>query len=94
MVSATRALSFVRSDQRSCQEKIYPTPTAPANSITVAIIIACFIVSDLDETDVAKELATSLAPGEGQMCSDTEVLGYIPIFQASRNANIMPMAKM
>lgn len=42
----------------------YPTPTAPANSITVAIIIACFIVRDLDDTEVANEFATSFAPTE------------------------------
>jgi hypothetical protein len=44
--------------------KAYPTPTAPANSITVAIIIACFIVRDLEDTEVAKEFATSFAPIE------------------------------
>jgi hypothetical protein len=55
-----------------------PTRTAPANSITVAISIACFIVKDREETDVAKELATSFAP----------------MFQASRKAKSMPIAKM
>ena len=39
-----------------------PTRTAPANSITEAIIMACFIVREREETDVAKELATSFAP--------------------------------
>jgi hypothetical protein len=39
-----------------------PTATLPANSHTAAMHIACFIVKDLDETDVANELATSLAP--------------------------------
>jgi hypothetical protein len=46
MVSATRA----------------PTVTAPANSMTLAIIIACINVRDREETEVAKEFATSLAP--------------------------------
>lgn len=48
--------------QRLNGEQAYPTPTAPPNSITVAIIIACFIVNDLEETEVAKEFATSFAP--------------------------------
>ena len=39
-----------------------PTATLPANSQTDAIIMACFKVSDLDDTEVANELATSLAP--------------------------------
>ena len=55
-----------------------PTRTAPANSMTDAIIMACFRVRERDETEVAKELATSLAP----------------MFQASRKAKIMPIAKM
>lgn len=49
MVSATRS----------------PTATLPANSQTEATAIACLRVRDLDETDVANELATSLAPGQG-----------------------------
>lgn len=64
IVSATRALEgFQHSRGLGEGSETYPTPTAPANSITVAIIIACFIVKDLDETDVAKEFATSFAPG-------------------------------
>ena len=55
-----------------------PTRTAPANSITVAISIACFMVREREETDVAKELATSFAP----------------MFQASRKAKSMLIAKM
>jgi hypothetical protein len=39
-----------------------PTAMAPANSIHEAIIMACFSVRDRDATDVANELATSLAP--------------------------------
>lgn len=63
IVSATRAL--VMSETMKLSEFIQetcPTPTAPANSITVAIIIACFIVKDLEDTDVAKLFATSFAP--------------------------------
>jgi hypothetical protein len=55
-----------------------PTRTAPPNSMTVAMSIACFMVRDREETEVAKELATSFAP----------------MFHASRNAKSMPMAKM
>lgn len=55
-----------------------PTSTAPANSMTDAIIMACLRVRERDETEVANELATSFAP----------------MFQASRKAKIMPMAKM
>jgi len=55
-----------------------PASTAPPNSHTVAMAMACIMVRDREETDVAKELATSLAP----------------IFQASRKENIMPKAKM
>jgi hypothetical protein len=40
----------------------HPAPTAPAKSITDPIIMACLIVRDLDATDVAKILETSLAP--------------------------------
>jgi hypothetical protein len=40
--------------------------------------MACFMVRDLEETEVAKEFATSFAP----------------IFQASRNAKINEMAKI
>lgn len=47
---------------RSKSWETYPTPTAPPNSITVAIIIACFMVNDLEDTEVAKEFATSFAP--------------------------------
>lgn len=39
-----------------------PTRTAPRNSHKAAAMQACRRVSDLDETEVAKELATSLAP--------------------------------
>lgn len=39
-----------------------PTETAPANSMMEAASAACFMVRDLDATDVANELATSLAP--------------------------------
>ena len=39
-----------------------PTSTAPANSQIPAAIIACRKVNDRDDTDVAKEFATSLAP--------------------------------
>ena len=55
-----------------------PARTAPPNSQTVAINMACIMVKDLDETEVANELATSFAP----------------MFQASRNAKIKPKAKM
>ena len=55
-----------------------PTRTAPANSITVAMSMACFIVKDREETEVAKELATSFAP----------------MFHASKKAKSMPIAKM
>ena len=41
-----------------------PTVSAPRNSMTLAINIACLKVRDREATDVAKELATSLAPGE------------------------------
>lgn len=40
-----------------------PTDTEPPNSATAAMAIACFMVRERDETEVAKELATSLAPG-------------------------------
>lgn len=60
MVSATRA----------------PTSTAPRNSQSAAAKQACFIVNERDETDVAKEFATSLAP----------------MLNASRAAKIVPIA--
>ena len=55
-----------------------PTRTAPRNSQKVAMIMACVRVRDLDETEVANELATSLAP----------------MFQASMKAKMTPKAKM
>ena len=39
-----------------------PTETEPANSVTEAMRTACFMVRQREEMDVAKELATSLAP--------------------------------
>jgi hypothetical protein len=39
-----------------------PTETLPANSQTEAMAMACFMVNDLDETEVANEFATSFAP--------------------------------
>jgi len=40
-----------------------PTAIEPETSVKHAMAIACFIVRDRDEMDVANELATSLAPG-------------------------------
>lgn len=59
-------------------ETLEPTNTAPRNSMMAARIIACQYFKDLEETEVEKELATSLAP----------------IFQASKNAKIIAIAKM
>jgi hypothetical protein len=57
--------------------------------------MACFIVRDLEETDVAKELATSLAPRLVSYHSGLEVsAASLPIFQASRKAKMVVMAKM
>lgn len=42
---------------------LLPTVTLPDNSQKDATSMACLRVRDLDETDVANELATSLAPG-------------------------------
>lgn len=53
MVSATRA----------------PTATDPENSIMEAMNMACLRVRDRDETEVANELATSLAPIFHASCS-------------------------
>jgi hypothetical protein len=39
-----------------------PTSMAPANSMTEAMHMACLRVSEREATEVAKELATSLAP--------------------------------
>lgn len=39
-----------------------PTETEPANSVTEATRTACFMVRQREEMEVAKELATSLAP--------------------------------
>ncbi len=61
IVSATRALSIpisIRTGRTVSQGPAYPTSTAPANSHTVAINMACLMVKDRDDTDVANELAT------------------------------------
>jgi hypothetical protein len=47
---------------RTVSDTRAPTVTAPVNSITVATIMAWVRVSDREDTDVAKEFATSLAP--------------------------------
>jgi hypothetical protein len=39
-----------------------PTATDPPNSVKEAMIMACFMVNDRDDTDVANEFATSFAP--------------------------------
>jgi hypothetical protein len=39
-----------------------PTATLPENSHTEAISMACLRVREREDTEVAKELATSLAP--------------------------------
>lgn len=39
-----------------------PTATLPENSQTEAMAMACFSVRDREDTELAKELATSLAP--------------------------------
>ena len=39
-----------------------PTDALPLNSHTAAMSMACFMVREQEETDVPKELATSLAP--------------------------------
>src|SRR2546430_17540655 len=44
---------------RIVSAKREPTRTAPLKSVTVAFRIACFIVSEGEETEVAKELAIS-----------------------------------
>lgn len=54
-----------------------PTPRAPVNSMAEAPTMAWRYVMDREETDEAQELATSLAP----------------MFQASRKAKMVPMAK-
>ena len=41
-----------------------PTSMAPANSMTEAMHMACLRVSEREATDVAHELATSLAPAD------------------------------
>lgn len=78
-----------------------PTETLPANSQKEAITMACFSVNDLDETEVAKELATSLAPSQistrhEKGWSDLLRLlgGYVPMFQASRKAKRTAKANM
>lgn len=85
-----------------------PTATEPENSATAATAIACFIVREREETDVANEFATSFAPEfymVSCMCtgSSIEVLQQvyfstdrsdIPMFQASRKENMVVMAKI
>jgi len=50
---------------RMVSETREPTATEPVNSMMLAMATACFMVKERDETDVAKELATSLAPMRG-----------------------------
>ncbi len=79
MVSATRELlPSARAVPSTGLPITHPTSTAPRNSHTAAIHMACRRVRDREDTEVANELATSLAP----------------MLNASRKAKIMPMAKM
>ncbi|KAH3688952.1 hypothetical protein WICPIJ_000066 [Wickerhamomyces pijperi] len=59
-------------------ETLAPAKTAPKNSMIAAKIIACQYFKEREETEEAKELATSLAP----------------MFQASKAAKIIAIAKM
>ena len=74
-----------------------PTDTLPASSQTEAIIMACLRVSDLEDTEVAKELATSLAPTRrcqrGSM-AESGANRSVPMFHASRAAKMAVMARM
>jgi hypothetical protein len=58
--------------------RTYPASTAPVNSIIAPIAIAWIKVRDLEDTEVAKAFATSLAP----------------MFQASRKAKNSPITNM
>jgi hypothetical protein len=58
--------------------RTYPASTAPVNSIIAPIAIAWIKVRDLEDTEVAKAFATSLAP----------------MFQASRKAKNNPITNM
>lgn len=71
-----------------------PTLTDPANSMQAAISIACLSVRDRDETDEANEFATSLAPTQVSQCWWKRVWNSVPMFQASRKANIVVTAKI
>lgn len=48
---------------RMVSETREPTATEPLNSMMLAMATACFMVREREETEVAKELATSFAPG-------------------------------
>jgi hypothetical protein len=72
-----------------------PTVIAPRNSIMLAMSMACLNVREREATEVAKELATSLAPecvSEQKGAMLLNRLIYLPMFHASRNAKIVPMA--
>jgi hypothetical protein len=58
--------------------RTYPASTAPVNSIIAPIAIAWIKVRDLEDTEVAKAFATSLAP----------------MFLASRKAKNSPITNM
>ena len=73
----------------------YPARTAPANSVTVAIIMACFIVNERDETLVAVISVSRWYDKRTMNYFPNEfATSFAPIFHASRNANSIPMAKI
>lgn len=83
MVNIKTAGSFLKTETSTIlflivSETLEPTKTAPKNSQRAARIMACQYFKDLEETEEAKELATSLAP----------------MFHASKNANIIAIAKI
>ena len=57
-----------------------PTVMEPANSMHVAINMACFIVRDREDADVAKKFTTSLAPVSISMLTSEVGGGIIPMF--------------
>lgn len=79
MVPTTRDLCFISFGPEHARASMsHPASTAPTNSMIPPLVIALVIVSDLELTEVANELATSLAP----------------MLHASRKAKQMPNPKM
>jgi hypothetical protein len=84
--------------ERMVSETRAPTSTLPANSQMEAMSMACRRVREREETEVAKLCGwwggqSGKSHSEGKETHEFAT-SFAPMFQASRKANTMPVAKI